>query len=329
MQEDKNLTTLKKIGKVALYVAAYLLLVMILAIILPTESNGHTAIQVVIIIFGPIFLILFYMLIKNKRVSNGEEQTRTENLDVQAYPVQSDTRCEYHQNTAYTMTSGNWYADIDVMNGHDFEYLCADMLKQLGFYNVQVTRGSGDEGVDILAENKGLRYAFQCKRYQGNVGNSAIQQVFTGSRLYGASRSVVITNSFFTQQAKEQAFRVNVELWDRNVLFRNLSLAYPNSSYAQVYKKLCDEQRRIIAAQRAQEAKEARRAARIKRRRSNRSSTRNSGSGCLIWVILIIMLMAYIAEQNKDYSPYPSSEKTTVATEAPTPIKKTKPNKGN
>ena len=42
------------------------------------------------------------------------------------------------------------------MEGHEFEYFCADLLKQKGFVDVEVTKGSGDYGVDILAEKEGV-----------------------------------------------------------------------------------------------------------------------------------------------------------------------------
>ncbi len=41
---------------------------------------------------------------------------------------------------------------VDYMDGHDFEYWCADLLRHNGFSNVRVTQGSGDQGVDILAQ---------------------------------------------------------------------------------------------------------------------------------------------------------------------------------
>ena len=44
------------------------------------------------------------------------------------------------------------------MEGHDFEYWCAELLADLGYTEVQVTQGSGDHGVDILAEKDGLCY---------------------------------------------------------------------------------------------------------------------------------------------------------------------------
>ena len=37
------------------------------------------------------------------------------------------------------------------MNGHKFEYKCARMLRRKGFHHVEVTKKSGDQGVDIIA----------------------------------------------------------------------------------------------------------------------------------------------------------------------------------
>ena len=46
-------------------------------------------------------------------------------------------------------------AAFEDMDGHEFEYFCADLLEQRGFVEVEVTRGSGDYGIDILAEKDG------------------------------------------------------------------------------------------------------------------------------------------------------------------------------
>ncbi len=58
----------------------------------------------------------------------------------------------------------------DDMEGHEFERYCAELLEENGFQEVEVTKGSGDYGVDILAEKDGITYAIQCKRYTGPVG---------------------------------------------------------------------------------------------------------------------------------------------------------------
>ena len=54
--------------------------------------------------------------------------------------------------------------EIDLMEGHEFEQYCAGLLEEHGFEEVEVTRGSGDFGVDGLAQREGISYAIQCKR---------------------------------------------------------------------------------------------------------------------------------------------------------------------
>ena len=51
--------------------------------------------------------------------------------------------------------------DIDRMEGLEFEYFCAELLRRRGFQGVEVTKGSGDYGIDILAEKEGVTYAIQ------------------------------------------------------------------------------------------------------------------------------------------------------------------------
>ena len=48
----------------------------------------------------------------------------------------------------------------DTLEGHEFEYYCADLLENKGFIEVEVTKGSGDYGADILAEKDGVTYYF-------------------------------------------------------------------------------------------------------------------------------------------------------------------------
>lgn len=115
-------------------------------------------------------------------------------------------------------TQKSEFYNYDNMEGHDFEYFCADMLRKNGFENVEVTQGSGDHGIDILAEKDGITYAIQCKCYSSNIGNTAIQQAHTGKSLYHKDIAVVLTNRYFTSQAKEEAQALGVKLWDRDKL---------------------------------------------------------------------------------------------------------------
>lgn len=107
---------------------------------------------------------------------------------------------------------------MDEMEGHEFEYYCADILTEMGFVDVEVTKGSGDFGVDILAEKDGVSYAFQCKCYDKPIGVKAIQEVYAGKDYYDRMVSVVMTNQYFTQPAVDMAKKLNVMLWDRDYI---------------------------------------------------------------------------------------------------------------
>lgn len=94
--------------------------------------------------------------------------------------------------------------EISKMSGYEFEHHCALLLRESGF-EVTVTQASGDQGVDIVAKKNGDVMAVQCKRQESPVGNKAVQEVSSGRRHYGAHYAVVVTNSTFTQAAKELA----------------------------------------------------------------------------------------------------------------------------
>ncbi len=104
---------------------------------------------------------------------------------------------------------------MDLMEGHEFEHYCADLLRRAGFLEVEVTRGSGDYGVDILAELGGVTYAVQCKRYDGPVGVKAVQEVYAGRDYYDCMVGAVMTNQYFTRPAVEVARKLKILLWDR------------------------------------------------------------------------------------------------------------------
>ena len=104
---------------------------------------------------------------------------------------------------------------MDDMEGHEFEYFCAQLLEDNGFQDVEVTRGSGDYGVDILAEKDGVTYAVQCKCYNAPIGIKAVQEVYAGRDYYDRMVGAVMTNQYFTAAAVEAAGKLKILLWDR------------------------------------------------------------------------------------------------------------------
>lgn len=113
------------------------------------------------------------------------------------------------------------------MDGYQFEYQCAAILKKKRFKKIEVTKSSGDQGVDILAFKHGKKYGIQCKYYTHPVGNKAVQEAYAGANFYDCEKVIVMTNATFTKSAYELAQKLDVELWDNcpttpyyNILFR-------------------------------------------------------------------------------------------------------------
>lgn len=104
--------------------------------------------------------------------------------------------------------------DFSSMSGWDFERYCADCLLKKGFTKAEVTSGSGDHGVDIIAEQNGIRFGIQCKLYQGQIPNKAVQEAYTGASYYDCDVAVIMSNSELTKQAQTEAKKLRVKFWD-------------------------------------------------------------------------------------------------------------------
>jgi restriction system protein len=108
-------------------------------------------------------------------------------------------------------------ADIDQMSGKTFEKYLEVLFEKLG-YRVERTRYIGDYGADLVTAKGGVKTVIQAKRHKTKAGVKAIQEAVAAKGYYECSKAMVVTNSFFTQQAIELARRNQVELWDRRKL---------------------------------------------------------------------------------------------------------------
>lgn len=115
------------------------------------------------------------------------------------------------QETHYTID------DVDMMNGSEFEHFVCELYTKMG-YKAEVTKQSGDQGLDVIAEKGDKRIGIQAKCYSGTVGNSAVQEAVAGRSFYHCDKVVVVTNNYFTASAKELAQSNDVILWDRDIL---------------------------------------------------------------------------------------------------------------
>ena len=111
--------------------------------------------------------------------------------------------------------------DIDKMTGSEFEERLMVLYRNLG-YDVKHIGHTGDAGVDLIVEKNGRKTAIQAKRYDGNVPESAVQQVHTGKDYYHCDEAIIVSNSNFTEMAKEVAKVTNIQLLSRNDLIKLL-----------------------------------------------------------------------------------------------------------
>lgn len=122
---------------------------------------------------------------------------------------------EYHQAQKVKPTNET---ELKNLSGVEFEVWVSKALKENGFADVRGTPATGDQGADLIAKKDGKTIIIQAKRYQGAVGNKAVQEVIGAIQFYGGDEGWVITNSTFTPSAKALAQKSKVKLIDGEAL---------------------------------------------------------------------------------------------------------------
>ncbi|MDD7792882.1 restriction endonuclease [Clostridium sp. 'White wine YQ'] len=137
--------------------------------------------QKVLPIVALILIILFYVNFKNRRIEKLRNAT---------------------------------FNEIDIMSGEEFEEYLQVKFKDLG-YKCKLTPRTADYGADLILKNFKGKKVVQAKRWKSIVGVEAIQQVVASMRYYKATEAMVVTNSYYSENAKKLAKVNNVLLWDR------------------------------------------------------------------------------------------------------------------
>ncbi len=127
-----------------------------------------------------------------------------------------DHRRDIRRDALYRATG---QAAVDAMTGVEFEHYVAAVLRGIG-YTVELTRATGDFGVDLIATKDGTRTAVQCKRQNRVVNGSAIQQVVAGAAVHDCAATMVVSNHRYTRAAEQLAAVHGCVLVDRTRLAR-------------------------------------------------------------------------------------------------------------
>lgn len=122
------------------------------------------------------------------------------------------------------------FKQIKNMTPYQFEQFVADALKTKG-YKTEVTKGSGDFGIDVIARNKTSIIGIQAKHYKDKVGYKAVQEAYSGGKIWKCNEYWVVTSNehYFTRQAKQGAIELGVKLFNINDFAYMLEKGFDNS----------------------------------------------------------------------------------------------------
>ena len=100
---------------------------------------------------------------------------------------------------------------LQAMDPIAFERLGQRILRESGFIEVEVTKRSGDGGIDGYGTIRigcliSFNVLFQSKRYKGNLGPDVVRD-FRGAMVGRADKGVIISTGGFTLEARREATR--------------------------------------------------------------------------------------------------------------------------
>lgn len=97
------------------------------------------------------------------------------------------------------------------LSGHAYEKALGNVFQQHG-YEVEVTKGSGDEGIDLILTSKNDRIAVQAKNHIKPVGPAVARDLF-GAMMHGNfERGMIVSSGGFTKGVYEFAKGKEIEL---------------------------------------------------------------------------------------------------------------------
>ncbi len=106
---------------------------------------------------------------------------------------------------------------IDQMSGYEFEEFLKDLFERMG-YDVELTKGSGDQGADLILSKMGEKTVVQAKQYSYKVPNTAVQEISAAIKHYRAYHGMVVSSNDFQPSAIELADSNGIQLVNRKDL---------------------------------------------------------------------------------------------------------------
>ncbi len=117
---------------------------------------------------------------------------------------------------------------LDVMHEEDFLDYIARLLNGQGC-KTTITQGC-TTGIEIIADKRGKKYATMAVRSSSPLSAKIVSMANSGAQKHGCQRTMIVTNSLFSQQAKELAKECKVKLVDGPTLLSWAEQQSPSSS---------------------------------------------------------------------------------------------------
>ena len=123
----------------------------------------------------------------------------------------------------------------------ELENIIANMYKQLGYRNVEVTQPTRDSGADVIMKRKKNKYVVQVKKYskENKVGTEDLQNLQGAKEHYRANCMKIVTTGFYSSVALDYAYRHRIEVIDGDELLNLMYRSYRirNKFYNKIVRK--------------------------------------------------------------------------------------------
>ena len=144
------------------------------------------------------------------------------------YTIDSISICDDELNTIISsvqLEDNRESISVEGLDPYEYEAFCSNILNDSG-WSAYVTQGSGDQGVDVIAEKNNFKLAIQCKLYNSKVPNKAVQEVQAGKGFYGCDAGIVVSTAEYTKSSMQLAQSLGVFLASTETLVENAELLY-------------------------------------------------------------------------------------------------------
>lgn len=113
---------------------------------------------------------------------------------------------------------------VDNLSEKEFEHFTKWLLQESG-YEINPGKYATAFGVDLVAAKDGEEIVVLARRYPKTckVSNSMVLIAQEAKGSYGCGKSIVLATTYFTEQAIEDAEKLNVELWDLDALSKKIA----------------------------------------------------------------------------------------------------------